>query len=250
MPRIERAEPAYLQVVRHVREQIVSGQLPEGAAVPSARQISQQWEISLATAMKALTTLRAEGLVSAVPGKGTTVASKQHRSAHDRTTAVFRTGRIYPPGHYAQIRSAALVAAPDQVADALNLPPSSPVIRRERVTFDADSTPLSMSTSWFDGAFAAQAPLLLGTERIVQRTARYIEEQTGRARGPLDQDTTYLAAAAANEQEASSLNIPVGTPVLRGRNFFRDTDGDVLEYGESTALEGLQVRIGRNEEEK
>lgn len=249
MPRIERQEPPYLQVVRHIREQIISGQLKEGDAIPSARQIAQDWEVALATAMKALTTLRAEGLVRAVQGKGTVVDAKQHRSAHDRSTAVIRTGRIYPPGHYAKILSADLVPAPEQVADALDLEASSPVIRRQRTTYDGNDVPLSTSISWFDGAFAAQAPLLLQRERIVQGTARYIEEQTGRTRGPLDQDTTYLEAAEANEEEAAALNIPPGSPVLRGQNFYRDTEGNVLEYGESTALKGLKVRIGRNDEE-
>lgn len=249
MPSIERQEPPYLQVVRHIRDQIISGQLSEGDVVPSARRIAQEWDVAMATAMKALSTLRAEGLVKGVPGKGTVVESRHHRSAHDRTAAVLKTGRIYPPGHYAKITSAELVAAPEQVADALGLQPQAPVIRRQRITFDANDTPLSTSVSWFDGAFAAHAPLLLQAERILQGTARYVEEQTGRARGPVDQDTTYLEAAEASEEEADALRIPVGSSVLRGQNFYRDVEGEVLEYGESTALKGLKVRIGKNDEE-
>lgn len=244
MPSIERPEPPYLQVVRHIREQILSGQLPEGSAVPSARQITRDWDVAMATAMKAITTLRAEGLIRSLPGKGTFVESKQHRSAHDRSAAVLRTGRIYPPGHYARILSAELVAAPEHVADALHLAPSSPVIRRQRVTYDTNNVPLSTSVSWFDGGLAGQAPLLLQTERIVQGTARYIEEQTGRTRGPLEQDTTYLEAEEASEEEATALGITAGAPILRGHNFYRDVDGEVIEYGDSAALKGLKVRIG------
>lgn len=248
MPSIERPEPPYLQVVRHIREQILSGQLPAGSTVPSARQITRDWNVAMATAMKAISTLRAEGLIRSVPGKGTFVESKQYRNAHDHSTAVLRTGRIYPPGHYARILSAELAAAPEHVADALHLAVSSPVIRRQRVTFDVNDMPLSTSVSWFDGALAGQAPLLLQTERIVQGTARYIEEQTGRVHGPLEQDTTYLEADEASEEEARALDIPVGSPILRGRNFYRDVDGEVLEYGNSAALKGLQVRIGPDPE--
>lgn len=250
MPSIERQEPPYLQVVRHIRGQIMSGELSEGDAVPSARQITREWDVAMATATKALTTLRAEELVRAVPGKGTVVENKQHRSAHDRTEAVVRTGRIYPPGHYARILSAELVAAPQQVADALDLDSSAPVIRRLRVTYDAHDIPLSTSVSWFDGGLAGQAPLLLEADRILQGTARYIEEQTGQVHGPPDQDTTYLEAAGATEEEAAALHISPAAPVLRGKNFYRDTDGGVLEYGESTALAGLQTRIGRPDEEE
>lgn len=248
MPSIERQEPPYLQVVRHIREQILSGHLAEGDTVPSARQITRDWQVAMATAMKALSTLRAEGLVRAVPGKGTIVDAKQHRSAHDRSAAVLRTGRIYPPGHYARILSAELTTAPEHVADALHLAVDSPVIRRQRVTFDNNDVPLSTSVSWFDGALASQAPLLLQTERIVQGTARYIEEQTGRSRGPLEQDTTYLEAEAASEEEARTLNITVGSPIMRGHNFYRDVDGEVIEYGDSAALKGLKVRIGPDQE--
>lgn len=244
MPSIERQEPPYLQVVRHIREQIISGQLSDGDVVPSARQITRDWDVAIATAMKALSTLRAEGLVRAIPGKGTVVEAKQHRSAHDRSAAVLSTGRIYPPGHYARILSAELAPAPEHVADALHLAESSPVIRRQRVTYDSNNIPLSTSVSWFDGALANQAPLLLQAERIVQGTARYIEEQTGRVRGPLEQDTTYLEAGEASEEEARALNIAMGSPILRGQNIYRDIDGEVIEYGDSAALKGLKVRIG------
>lgn len=73
MPSIQREEPPYLQVARHIREQILSGELTEGDPVPSARQITRDWNVAMATAMKALATLRTEGLVRAVPGKGTIV---------------------------------------------------------------------------------------------------------------------------------------------------------------------------------
>lgn len=250
MPSIERPEPAYLQVVRHIRDQIASGQLADGDPVPSARQITREWGVAMATATKALTTLRAEGLTRSIVGKGTVVEALQHRSAHDRTAAVQRTGRIYPPGHYARIVSAELTAAPEHVADALHLDPSAPVIRRERITYDANGVPLSTSVSWFDGELANSAPLLLEAERIRQGTAHYITEQTGRERRPAEHDTTYLEAEAANATEAEALNIPQQSPVLRGRNFYRDVNGDVIEYGESTALKGLKVRIGPDDEDK
>jgi DNA-binding GntR family transcriptional regulator len=62
-PEIERPLPPYMQVVTHLRDQIVNGTLAEGATVPSERQLTADWGISRSTATKVLAELRHEGLV-------------------------------------------------------------------------------------------------------------------------------------------------------------------------------------------
>ncbi|MFC5828973.1 GntR family transcriptional regulator [Nonomuraea insulae] len=227
-----------MQVVNHIRSQIQSGTLKDGDTIPSARQISRDWEISLATATKVLASLRSEGLVKALPGIGTvvTVLKGQYTSPRDRFQAIRRSGRIYPPNEAAQIKECELVAAPEQVADALGLEEGMNAIRRHRVTMNTDTnTPVSASTSWFNGALAEIAPSLLVAERLVQGTPAYIGEQTGRlfAAGRDQQ-----CADVASEQEAEDLAIPVGSPVLRGRNWVYDQGGDVIEYGEYVTVSG------------
>lgn len=67
------SDPPYLRIVTEIRGRIASGQLQVGDRVPSARQITRDWGVALATATKALAALRQEGLVRAVPGVGTVV---------------------------------------------------------------------------------------------------------------------------------------------------------------------------------
>lgn len=234
MPEIERTEPPYLQVVRHIRDQIVSGRLADGDTVPSARQLAADWGVALATATKALSTLRAEGLVRGVPGVGTLVAVDDalHRSAKDWALLVRRTGRVYPLGHYARVRSAELLPSPDAVATALGLDLGSPVIRRRRTTFDGNHRPVSTSTSWFDGALAYSCPALAITERIPQGTSGYVEAQTGRR---VVAGNDQLAAGVATSEHAAELDIEPGSPVLLTLNRWIDTDGVVVEYGESVS---------------
>jgi DNA-binding GntR family transcriptional regulator len=243
VPKIDRPEPPYLQVVRLLRDQITSGQLAEGDTVPSARQIAAAYDIAHATAAKVLSTLRAEGLVLGVPGRGTIVRAL-HRSARDRSTSVLRTGRIYPEGHYAKILVVELVPASETVADALGLRPGDQVIRRQRTTFEGNDRPLSMSVSWFDGALAEVAPLLMQKERILQGTFKYVEERTGRIRS--DHEKLIISAGAATELEAVQLGVEIGSPIQRGRNFFWDTEGVVIEYGESTSKADLETIIEYN----
>ncbi|MDF5758648.1 GntR family transcriptional regulator [Spongiactinospora sp. TRM90649] len=237
-PSIQRQDPPYVQVVTHIRNQIQSGELKDGDAIPSARRIVRDWGISLATATKVLASLRSEGLVRAVPGIGTvvTVLKEQHTSARDRFQTIRRTGRIYPANEAARIKACEVVSAPGQVADALGLESGANAIRRHRITMNTETnTPVSASVSWFDAALAEHAPRLLTAERLMQGTPTYIAEQTGRvATSGRDQQ----CAAVATEQEAEDLGLQPGMPVLRGRNWLYDQEGDVIEYGESVTVSG------------
>ena len=67
-------EPPYQRIVADLRRRIAAGELRPGDRVPSTRQLTIRWGVALATATKALTTLRQEGLVRAVPRVGTIVA--------------------------------------------------------------------------------------------------------------------------------------------------------------------------------
>ncbi|MEU3408573.1 TetR/AcrR family transcriptional regulator C-terminal domain-containing protein [Streptomyces sp. NPDC006670] len=67
-------DPPYLRIVAAIRRRIADGELAPGDRVPSTRQIAGEWGVALATATKALTTLRLEGLVEARPRIGTVVA--------------------------------------------------------------------------------------------------------------------------------------------------------------------------------
>jgi DNA-binding transcriptional regulator YhcF (GntR family) len=67
-------EPPYQRIVADLRRRIAEGELRPGDRVPSTRQLTIRWGVALATATKALATLRQEGLVRAVPRVGTVVA--------------------------------------------------------------------------------------------------------------------------------------------------------------------------------
>jgi AcrR family transcriptional regulator len=71
---LSREQPSYLRIVEDIRRRIASGDLRPGDPVPSARRITQDWSVALATATRALATLSAEGLTRSVPGVATVVA--------------------------------------------------------------------------------------------------------------------------------------------------------------------------------
>jgi DNA-binding transcriptional regulator YhcF (GntR family) len=71
---LTREQPSYLRIVEDIRRRIAAGDLRPGDPVPSARRITQDWGVALATATRALATLNAEGLTRSVPGVATVVA--------------------------------------------------------------------------------------------------------------------------------------------------------------------------------
>jgi AcrR family transcriptional regulator len=77
MPRRVKEGPPYLDIAAEIRRRIAGGQLRAGGRVPSTRQIARDWQVATATATKALTTLRHEGLIRSVPRVGMVVAGPE-----------------------------------------------------------------------------------------------------------------------------------------------------------------------------
>ncbi|WP_103504381.1 GntR family transcriptional regulator [Streptomyces sp. SM14] len=238
MPQIQRSLPPYMQVTAAIREQIETGQLKPGDLLPTDRKIAEDWKISRATAQKALTVLKVEGVIEAVQGSGTRVAADdRHRSGRDRAAAVRKAGRIYTPGEYAKITKAELTPAPADVAEVLDIDQGAPAIRRVRITYTAENVARSASTSWYDGALAAIAPLLLKAERIKEGSWRYLEEKTDRA-ATHGQDR--ISERNATPEEAEILGLEEGAALKVTRTILRDADGLAIEYGVSISGGGRE----------
>jgi GntR family transcriptional regulator len=69
-------DPIYQQIVRQIKGQIISGELTEGAPLPSIRKLAHELQISVITTKRAYEELDREGLIDTVGGKGTFVASQ------------------------------------------------------------------------------------------------------------------------------------------------------------------------------
>jgi len=67
------AEPLYLQLVRALKEEIVSGVYPVGSQLPTEEELCERFSVSRYTVREALRRLREDNLVSSRQGAGTTV---------------------------------------------------------------------------------------------------------------------------------------------------------------------------------
>ncbi|MCR5629473.1 GntR family transcriptional regulator [Eubacterium sp.] len=62
--------PIYKQIAESLKSDILSGKLKQNEYLPSIRSLAAELRISVITTMKAYEELQAEGLVTAVQGKG------------------------------------------------------------------------------------------------------------------------------------------------------------------------------------
>jgi len=69
----ESSTPLYRQIVRQIRDMILSGQLPAGFRLPPERRLADALSVTRSTVVTAYDELKAEGLVDARVGRGTVV---------------------------------------------------------------------------------------------------------------------------------------------------------------------------------
>ena len=73
--------PVYEQLVGQIKQEILDGELTEGAMLPSVRHLSAELRISALTVKKAYDRLEEEGFVNTVHGKGTFVTATNRQLA-------------------------------------------------------------------------------------------------------------------------------------------------------------------------
>lgn len=161
------------QIVAELRQRIAAGELAPGDRVPSTREITRQWGVAMATATKALTQLRREGLVRPVPGVGTVVdvgnsrtPLDQRPAVTDRSLAADRSPEAGPrrTSGGPMLTSERIVAVAIAVADAEGLA----AISMRRVASDLGAATMSLYrhvadkddlvTRMIDAAFAERTP--------------------------------------------------------------------------------------------
>ncbi|RDI53895.1 GntR family transcriptional regulator [Nocardia mexicana] len=212
MPEIEEVLPKYLQIAGYLRDQIVRGDLPPGAEVPSERELAAAWNVARPTATKALQALRQQGLVESRRGSGTYVREPNAAPrTRERIERAAKMGTMYSNAERVEFPFVGMVDAPEHVASSLGIASGSLVVQRRRIIRSEHTGPIELSTSWFPSALADSAPRVLVAERIRGGTLPYIAEAAGR-RVAYARD--QVCARQAADDERAALDLPDLSPVL------------------------------------
>ena len=78
-------EPIYAQITRQIEQQILSGTLRQGDALPSIRLLAKELRISVITTKRAYEELEAGGFITTVPGRGSFVSAQNPALLREET---------------------------------------------------------------------------------------------------------------------------------------------------------------------
>jgi GntR family transcriptional regulator len=191
----------YLEIASDVRRRVEAGEFAAGRLLPSEAELSRGYDASRVTIRKALEAQRHDGLVDARQGFGWFVAADPVRQTLGRLATI--EGQLEAIGVVAERRilDFAFVAAPPRVRAHLG---AGQVLRVRRVNL-ADGEPFARVTVWIPERFGRK----LSRDDVAQRSVyELLPVELGGA-------TQTIGAAAASEEDAALLHIPVGSPVLR-----------------------------------
>ena len=81
-------EPIYEQIYEQVKKQILKGELQEGQALPSMRQLAKDLHISVITTKRAYEVLEKNGFIYSIVGKGSFVSEQNTEMIKERKMKV------------------------------------------------------------------------------------------------------------------------------------------------------------------
>jgi GntR family transcriptional regulator len=216
-------EPAYMQLVRIVSEQIATGLLRAGDQLPAESQFCSQYNISPMTVRRAINILAERGLVSATQGKGTFVKSL------DIGEAVFRLQELknsWSQGSLTSVRllEASIVSADERVARKLAIPVSERVIYIRRLVQQEDIPTM------YHREYVIYDPKRPLVEAQLQITLLEGLLQ-GQSSGGLRRGHLTIEPVNIREDEAGLLKIPIGSAAFYLEHIFYDFNDHLVSWG-------------------
>ncbi len=212
--------PKYHRVYLVLRQQLDEGRFAEG--VPGELALMESFGVSRVTVRRALEQLSAEGLITRHPGRATLptrAAPSEGAPAGAPPSETRLTGlleNLVSMGLRTSVSVMGLetLAAPESVAQALDVPPGDLVQKAVRVRSTREG-PLSRITTWVPLSVArpftrrelSKKPILLLLEEDGVKVGR--AEQT-------------LTAVLADAESAHQLDVPIGGPLLAVRRLIYD----------------------------
>ena len=213
----------YLDIAAGLRARIEGGEWEPGAKLPRMADLAREYGVNRDTLARAIAILEADGLVWAVPRRGTVVRYGMSRPRRPRGNEVKRNVATDSPGYSFPSATGQEVwthrikatARPEKMTDPrlarmLGVPEGSEVMRRFRVTGPATEPPFQINDSWIHPRGAADAPAVAG-EAPGPGDWVYRLEIAGH--GPISWRETHRARMPTKE-EADLLQVPMTLPVL------------------------------------
>jgi DNA-binding GntR family transcriptional regulator len=213
----------YPDIAADLRARILGGEWEPGATMPRMSDLARRYGVNRDTLARAVAILEAEGLVWAVPRRGTIVRHGMSRPRRLRSNLVKRNLAADSPGYSFPSASGQEVwkhhippvARQEKLTDPrlarmLGVPEGTEVIRRLRLTGPQTEPPFQINDSWIHPRGVEDAPEVAGQE---PGPGGWLYGLETAGHGPISW-TEYHRARMPAKDEAGLLQIPVTLPVL------------------------------------
>jgi GntR family transcriptional regulator len=206
------------RIAADLRDDILRGELPPGASLPSTAQLRARFDASNATVQKALQLLKDERLV--VGRAGAAVAVREYRQRTMRPAASLTpaaAGESYPwlaeaAKHGAEARITILevteTCPPADVRTALGLPERNAALLRSQLLL-IDDEPAELVKSYYPLDIAQGTPLM-NRRRVKGGTPALLRELGHPPRRSIDR----VSARVPTQEQFQALRLPSSLPVL------------------------------------
>jgi GntR family transcriptional regulator len=222
-------DPLYLQVVRALKEEIVSGVFPIGSQLPTEEELCERFSVSRYTVREALRRLREDSLVSSRQGQGTTVVPP--RPADDFVHEVMSINDLvaFATGVRFAIDTIEMIEVDDKLAARTGIAGGEQwlAVRGFRHT-EGSELPVCWTEVYITREFAAVGRLL---QRHRGPIFHLIEDLFGQSLVEVHQE---IAAALISPALASGLKVKAGTMALEVQRTYKLATGKVAQVAINT----------------
>ncbi|APT58582.1 phosphonate metabolism transcriptional regulator PhnF [Roseomonas gilardii] len=198
---------AWKRIADGLEGEIAAGRFRRGERLPTEAQLAAQHGVNRHTVRRALSALAERGLVRATQGSGTFVEAPPLRYPIGPRTRFSEIATAAGREAWGRLLSAREITADPALAEALDLPPGSPVLELDTL-HEADGVPISTGLTRLPlPRFAGFAERYAETGSITRAYASY---------GVTDylRRSTRITARHATPEETKALDLAPGRVVL------------------------------------
>tara|TARA_R110000868_G_scaffold1211_2_gene9285 strand:- start:983 stop:1771 length:789 start_codon:yes stop_codon:yes gene_type:complete len=220
---IDKSIPRHQQIADHLRSDILNKEFTAGDKLPSEKRLCDYFDVSRITVREALKALENEGLIFKKQGLGAFVSKDNDTQKLVQLTDFSEDMRRAGYESSSKLIRFKKVEAVTEINTILELPPSSPLIRIDRVRL-GNNKPVAFDITWLPGSYGQ----LLLDEDLTNKTIYEILED--RYSIPISAGKYKFTAVLADEHIAKHLKLKVGSPIFEIDRCSRTTGGKKVYY--------------------
>lgn len=198
--------PLYIQLYNRLRLDIEGGVYSPGERLPSESELEAKYNTSRITIRKAISLLSNDGYVSVRQGLGTIVASPTMYNTNFVTslTEQLREAGYTPSAsniHFSRC------TVPPEIASVMGLPSNTEMVRVQRIEL-ADNQPVGILSNYI---LPDVVPDIENKSPNFISLYRFLEDEYNIR---IDTSRDFISARTADLAQATTLKIPVGSPLI------------------------------------